>query len=72
MCVVKHVYGEILEKLGPQFVDVSVEKVEPLERVNAYKYLGLMLSSNLPWSQHVNTKARKHLGLSFLPIILCS
>ena len=39
-----------------------------LERVPTYKYLGLLLSDNLSWTQHVKnlcTKARKILGLVY-------
>ena len=38
---------------------------QPLEKVNTYKYLGLLLSSDLSWTQHINnicTKAKKLLG----------
>ena len=41
---------------------------QPLERVNTYKYLGLLLSSGLSWTQHIHnicTKANKLLGLPF-------
>ena len=41
---------------------------KPLERVTTYKYLGLLLSSDQSWSQHINnvcTKARKLLGLIY-------
>ena len=41
---------------------------QPLERVPTYKYLGLLLSDNLSWTQHVKnlcTKARKILGLVY-------
>ena len=41
---------------------------QPLERVPSYKYLGLLLSDNLSWTQHVKnlcTKARKILGLVY-------
>ena len=40
----------------------------PLERVECYKYLGLLLSSNLSWSDHINStcaKARKLVGLLY-------
>ena len=39
---------------------------QPLERVNTYKYLGLLLSSDLSWTQHIHnicTKAKKLLNL---------
>ena len=38
---------------------------QPLERVNTYKYLGLLLSSDLSWTQHIHTKAKKLLGLVY-------
>ena len=41
---------------------------QPLERVNTYKYLGLLLSSDLSWTQHINNKcakAKKLLGLIY-------
>ena len=41
---------------------------QPLERVPTYKYLGLLVSDNLSWSQHIQnlcTKARKLLGLIY-------
>ena len=40
----------------------------PLERVESYKYLGLLLTNNLSWSPHIVnicSKARKVLGLLY-------
>ena len=40
----------------------------PLERVHMYKYLGVILTSNLSWSEHINSvcmKARKLIGVLF-------
>ena len=40
----------------------------PLERVETFKYLGILLSSDLSWSAHVNSicsKARKLIGLLY-------
>ena len=40
----------------------------PMERVECYKYLGLLLSTNLSWSAHINSicsKAEKILGLIY-------
>ena len=39
-----------------------------LERVECFKYLGILLNSDLPWSNHITsicTKARKLLGLLY-------
>ena len=41
---------------------------QPLEEFNTYKYLGLLLSSDLSWTQHINnvcTKAKKLFGLIY-------
>ena len=41
---------------------------QPLEKVNTYIYLGLLLLSDLSWAQHINnicTKAKKLLGLIY-------
>ena len=40
----------------------------PMERVECYKYLGLLLSTNLSWSAHIDSicsKAKKILGLIY-------
>ena len=39
-----------------------------IEQVSSYKYLGILISSNLSWSPHINevcSKARKTLGVIF-------
>ena len=40
----------------------------PLQQVDCYKYLGLLLTSNLTWSTHINSiclKAKRILGLLY-------
>ena len=40
----------------------------PLKRVHMYKYLGVILTSNLSWSEHINSvcmKARRLIGLLY-------
>ena len=47
--------------------DLKLE-ASSLERVQSYKYLGLNLTSNLSWSDHINsisTKAKKLVGLLY-------
>ena len=41
----------------------------PMQRVDCYKYLGLLLTTNLSWSAHISTictKAKKILGLIYI------
>ena len=41
---------------------------QPLEKVRAYKYLGILINSDLSWSDHVAnvcSNARRHLGLLY-------
>ena len=48
---------------------------EPLQEVNSYKYLGILLSSDLSWSQHIQSicgKARKLTGLIYRRFYQCS
>ena len=48
---------------------------EPLQEVNSYKYLGILLSSDLSWSQHIQSicgKARKLTGLIYRCFYQCS
>ena len=40
----------------------------PLEKVQSYKYLGVSISSNLSWGNHVSnicSRAKKHLGMLY-------
>ena len=37
----------------------------PLEQVETFKYLGVLLSSELSWSAHIESKARKLTGLLY-------
>ena len=40
----------------------------PIERTNSHKYLGIVLTSNLTWSEHIHcicSKAKKLLGLLY-------
>ena len=49
------------------FPSICIQKV-CVEQVTTYKYLGVTLSSSLPWSPHVaviNSKVRKMLGLLY-------
>ena len=48
---------------------------EPLQRVESYKYLGMLLSSNLSWSAHISNvcaKARQILGLLYRRFYSCT
>ena len=48
---------------------------EPMQEVNSYKYLGILLSSDLSWSQHIQSicgKARKLTGLIYRRFYQCS
>jgi len=41
---------------------------DPLQRVECYKYLGLLISSNMSWSMHITatcSKAKQILGLNY-------
>ena len=41
---------------------------EPLEKVQSYKYLGVVINSNLTWSDHISrlcSKAKQQLGLLY-------
>ena len=41
---------------------------QPLEQVNSFRYLGVVISSNLSWSRHIeviNSRAKKLLGLIY-------
>ena len=50
------------------FTPNSLWPASRVEKVNTYKYLGLLLSSDLSWTQRINstcTKAKKLLGLMY-------
>ena len=41
---------------------------QPLEKVHSYKYLGVLISSDLSWSRNVSSicsKAKKHMGMLY-------
>ena len=47
----------------------------PLQKVDCYKYLGLLLTTNLSWSAHITficSKAKKILGLNLQEILRLS
>ena len=60
-------YMVISRKLTPSLLEMKLQlNGEPLQRVESYKYLGLILSNNLSWSAHISSvcsKARQILGL---------
>ena len=60
-------YMVISRKLTPSLLEMELQlNGEPLQRVESYKYLGLILSNNLSWSAHISSvcsKARQILGL---------
>ena len=50
-------------------------RCQPLQEVDSYKYLGILLSSDLSWSQHIQStcgKARKLIGLIYRRFYQCS
>ena len=52
----------------PKTVHPCILTMHQLENVQCYKYLGLLLSSDLRWFHHIETtctKAKKHLGLLY-------
>ena len=47
---------------------ISVLCCQPLQEVDSYKYLGILLSSDLSWTQHIQStcgKVRKLIGLIY-------
>ena len=47
--------------------DLKVDN-QPLQHVDAYRYLGLLISHDLSWSEHIRTicnKAKKLLGMLY-------
>ena len=61
-------YMVISRKLTPSLLEMELQlNGEPLQRVESYKYLGLILSNNLSWSAHISSvcsKVRQILGLN--------
>lgn len=58
----------ISRKKQPIEAPVINVKGHPLERVTAYKYLGILITSDLSWSSHIQaitTKARKQTGMLY-------
>ena len=69
-------YMVISRKLTPSLPEMELQlNGEPLQRVESYKYLGLILSNNLSWSAHISSvcsKARQILGLLYRRFYSCS
>jgi hypothetical protein len=58
----------ISRKKQPIEAPVINVKGQPLERVTTYNYLGILITSDLTWSSHIQaitTKARKQMGMLY-------
>ena len=66
----------ISRKLAPSLPPTGLQlNGAPLQRVESYKYLGLLLSNNLSWSSHISSicnKARRVLGLLYRRFYSCT
>jgi len=55
-------------KRVPTCIQTVVVDGQPLEKVQSYKYLGVLISSNLPWGNHVSnicSRDKKHMGMLY-------
>jgi len=55
-------------KRVPTYTQTVVADGQPLEKVQPYKYLRVLISSNLSWGNHVSnicSRAKKHMGMLY-------
>ena len=58
----------LARKWVPTCTQTMVVDGQPLEKVQSYKYLGVLLSSNLSWGNHVSnicSRAKKRMGMLY-------